>query len=165
MSDAGLPPNETTNGSADSSAPSVRLVGQYIKDLSFENPMTQGQSENPPKIEMNIGLQVQPKDQDLFEVELKIRLSATDEAKPLFLVELAYAGLYYLHNIPEEARKPILMIQAPTLLFPFARRIVGDVTRDGGINLPLLDPIDFAMLYQRQEAEAQGQINTPVANA
>ena len=161
MSDAGLPPNETTNGSGDTSAPGVRVVAQYVKDLSFENPMAPGAGEMHPKVELNVGLQANQKDKELYEVEMKVRFGATEEDKPVFLVELVYAGLFFLHNIPDEARNPILLIQAPTMLFPFVRRIIADVTRDGGLNLPMLEPIDFAALYQSKAAEMQAQSQEP----
>lgn len=154
MSEAGLPSSDT-NGTGDSAAPGVRVVAQYVKDLSFENPMAPGAGELHPKVELNVGLQAQQKDQELYEVEMKIRFGATEGDKPVFLVELVYAGLFILHNIPDEARNPILLIQAPTILFPFVRRIIADVTRDGGLNLPMLEPIDFAALYQSKAAEMQ----------
>lgn len=160
MSDAGLPPSDTSNGAngtGEDTAPAVRVIAQYVKDLSFENPMAPGGGELHPKIELDVGLQVHQTDRELFEVEMKIRFGAKHEDKPVFLVEVVYAGLFLLHNIPDEARNPLLLIQAPTILFPFVRRIVADVTRDGGLALPMLEPIDFAALYQAKAAEMQKQ--------
>jgi preprotein translocase subunit SecB len=166
MSEAGNTPTGSENGADANTAAGVRLVAQYIKDLSFENPMAPGAGEMRPKVELNVGLQAHQTDRDLYEVEMKIRFGATHEEKPVFLVELVYAGLFLLHNIPDEARNQVLLIQAPFLLFPFVRRIVADVTRDGGLALPMLEPIDFAALYQSKAAEMQqGPQDTPHLDA
>ncbi len=139
------------NGSApvgQAAQPIVQALAQYIKDLSFENPgAPQGLTQNP-QIEFGVDLQARQIDGTNYEVELKLRIHATVSEKQLFLLELAYAGLFRLENIPEDALQPLLMIQAPHLLFPFARRIVADVVRDGGMPPLMVEPIDFAALYQ-----------------
>ena len=99
-----------------------------------------------------------------FEVEMKLRVSAKAEERPLFLLELVYAGLFQLHNIPDEIRQQVLLIEAPHILFPFARRIVADVVRDGGMPPLMIEPIDFAALYRAKAAEMQ-QGQSPVAQA
>jgi preprotein translocase subunit SecB len=156
-----LPP-ESTNGS-DQDAPRVQVVGQYIKDLSFENPGVIGGQQARPQIELNVDLQVRQLEQEHFEVELKLRVNAKAEDKALFLLELVYAGLFQLHNIPDEVRQQVLLIEAPHILFPFARRIVADVVRDGGMPPLMVEPIDFAALYRAKMAQMQGQ--QPVAQA
>ena len=88
---------------------------------------------------------------------MKIRVTANAEEKPLFLLELAYAGLFRLVNIPENVLQQVLLIQAPFMLFPFARRIIADVVRDGGMPPLMIEPIDFVALYQAKMA--QGQVN------
>jgi preprotein translocase subunit SecB len=159
MSDDAPLGNGTENGAADAS-PNLQMVAQYIKDLSFENPGAPGNLTMRPNIEMSIDLQARRGDAEHFEVELKLRIHAKNEDKPMFLVELSYAGLMRLTNVPEEVLQPILMIQAPFLLFPYARRIVSDIVRDGGMPPLMIEPIDFAALYQSKLA--QGQL-TPIA--
>ena len=101
--------------------------------------------------------------EDRFEVELRIRANATDAAdgKPVFVVELVYSGLFLVRNVPADALQPLCLIECPRVLFPFARRIIADVTRDGGFPPLLLDPIDFVALYRqhlaRQQQAAQQQ--------
>lgn len=135
--------------------PRLQVVGQYVKDLSFENP---GMPSNPggrPQIELGVDLQARQMDADAYEVELKMRVSAQSEGRTLFLLELVYAGLFQLMNVPEEMRQAILLIEGPHILFPFARRIVADVVRDGGMPPLLVEPIDFAALYRARAGEMQ----------
>jgi preprotein translocase subunit SecB len=86
---------------------------------------------------------------------LKLRVNANDEQRPMFLLELAYGGMFVLSNVPEDSIQPILLIECPRLLFPFARRIVADVVRDGGLPPLMIEPIDFVALYRSKMAEAQ----------
>jgi len=138
-------------------APNFQVVGQYIKDLSFENPGAPAGLTERPQIEFGIDVQARRGDDQHFEVELKLRVHAKSETRQLFLLELAYAGLFRLQNIPEEAMQPILLIQAPHMLFPFARRIVADVVRDGGMPPLMIEPIDFVALYQAKMGQAAAQ--------
>jgi preprotein translocase subunit SecB len=158
-----LPPEGTTNG-IDTDAPRVQVIGQYIKDLSFENPGVIGSQNTRPQIELNVDLQARQLEQEHFEVELKLRVSAKAEDRALFLLELVYGGLFQLHNIPDEVRQQVLLIEAPHILFPFARRIVADVVRDGGMPPLMIEPIDFAALYRAKAAQMQ-QAPSPVAQA
>ena len=139
------------------SLPNLQVVGQYIKDLSFENPGAPAGLTQRPQIEFGIDVQAKRGDEMHFEVELKLRVHAKSEDRQLFLLELAYAGLFRLMNIPEEAMQPILLIQAPHMLFPFARRIVADVVRDGGMPPLMIEPIDFVALYQAKMGQAAQQ--------
>jgi len=147
------------NGQMDANnAPRLQVVGQYVKDLSFENPGMPGNFANGrPQIDLNVDLQAKQMDAQHFEVELKLRVSATGDDKPIFLLELIYAGVFLLQNMPEEMRQPVLLIEAPHILFPFARRIVADVVRDGGMPPLLVEPIDFAALY-RSRVEGMQQM-------
>jgi preprotein translocase subunit SecB len=154
-------PNGTNGAEAD--APRVQVVGQYIKDLSFENPGIIGGQQARPQIELNVDLQVRQLEQEHFEVELKLRVNAKAEDRALFLLELVYGGIFQLHNIPDEVRQQVLLIEAPHVLFPFARRIVADVVRDGGMPPLMIEPIDFAALYRAKMSQMQGQ--QPVAQA
>lgn len=137
--------------------PTLQMMGQYVKDLSFENPGL-GMAVQRPQIELNVDLQarqVNPPNQ--FEVMLKLRVSASDEQKPMFLLELAYGGMFLLNNVPPDSLQPILLIECPRILFPFARRIVADVVRDGGLPPLMIEPIDFVSLYRSKMAEAANQ--------
>src|SRR6218665_2512450 len=137
---------------------SLQVVGQYIKDLSFENPGAAANINDRPQIELAVDLNATKLEAELFEVELKIRVDAKSDGKPLFLLEVAYAGVFRLTNIPETAtQQMILLIQAPHMLFPFVRRIVADVVRDGGMAPLMIEPIDFMALYQALVAQAGGQ--------
>lgn len=140
----------------------IGILSQYIKDLSFENPNApqsfQSLAGANPKIDVNVNVNGRKLSDEAYEVELKVQAAAKDENDAnAFVVELVYAGLFGMRNVPENLIQPFVLIQAPTLLFPFARRIISDATRDGGYPPLLLDPIDFAGLYQRQLAEQQGQ--------
>ena len=137
--------------------PNFQAVGQYIKDLSFENPGVSTSISDRPQIELAVDLNAaRMADKDMFEVELKIRVDAKAEGRALFLLEVAYAGVFRLTNVPDIAtQQMILLIQAPHMLFPFLRRIVSDVVRDGGMPPLMIEPIDFASLYQAKQAELQ----------
>ena len=137
--------------------PQLGIRTQYIKDLSFENPSTPNRSpeaERAPDIQVNVQVQVGRLDQTNFEVTLQITANARHEEKPVFIAELTYAGVFTLVGIPQEALEPTLLVECPRLLFPFARRIVADVTRDGGFPPLLLGPIDFLALYRNGQAQA-----------
>ena len=137
--------------------PQVRILTQYVKDLSFENPNAPQslQMETAPRIEINVNVNARRLSDDMFEVELKIDARAFNGDAAAFVVELLYGGLFGLRNVPAEALEPFLVVEAPRILFPFARRIVADATRDGGYPPLLLEPIDFASLYMQQQAGAQ----------
>ena len=141
-------------------APQVGILTQYVKDLSFENPNAPAslQSETAPRIEININVNAKRAGDDVYEVEIKIEARAFNDDKAAFVVDLLYAGLFGLRNIPAEALEPFLIVEAPRLLFPFARRIVADATRDGGFPPLMLEPIDFGALYMAQQ---QGQGAAP----
>ena len=144
--------------------PNLQVVAQYIKDLSFENPGATTNLTDRPQIELGVDLNASRlAEKDMFEVELKIRVDAKAEGRALFLLEVAYAGVFRLTNVPDIAtQQMILLIQAPHMLFPFLRRIVADVVRDGGMPPLMIEPIDFLQLYQARVAQAQGQ---PQGNA
>jgi preprotein translocase subunit SecB len=139
--------------------PNLQIVAQYIKDLSFENPGATVNLTERPQIELGVDLNASRlSEQDMFEVELKIRVDAKSQGRALFLLEVAYAGVFRLTNMPDVAtQQMILLIQAPHMLFPFVRRIVADVVRDGGMPPLMIEPIDFLALYQARVAQAAGQ--------
>ncbi len=144
--------------------PQVSILTQYVKDLSFENPNAPAslQMAEAPRIEINVNVNARRSGDDLYEVELKIEARATTGETTAFVVDLLYGGLFALRNLPEEALEPFLVVEAPRILFPFARRIVADATRDGGFPPLLLEPIDFGSLYMAQQA-GQGGIGGQVA--
>jgi preprotein translocase subunit SecB len=135
----------------------MKILGQYLKDLSFENPnspqslsIQQGQ----PEINVQVNVNAKPVGTD-FEVELHLEAKASHQGKAVFAAELLYAGVFRLENIPQEALHPIVLVECPRMLFPFARQILADATRNGGFPPLMLDPIDFASMYQRRLAETQ----------
>lgn len=140
--------NEAT---AENKAPSFIVKGQYVKDLSFENPNAPHSlliAGNSPKIEVSVDLKAGKIQEDVYEMILHITAkSTTSDGKALFLVDLAYAGIFEISNVPEDRIEPLIMIDCPFVLFPFARRVISDVTRDGGFPPLMLDPIDFHSLY------------------
>ncbi|MDB5735502.1 MAG: secB [Alphaproteobacteria bacterium] len=137
--------------------PNLQVMAQYIKDLSFENPGVAIELTQRPQIELAVDLNAKRLDTELFEVELKIRVDAKNDGKALFLLEVAYAGVFRLSNVPDTAtQQAILLIQAPHMLFPFVRRVVADIVRDGGMPPLMIEPIDFMALYQARVAQAAG---------
>jgi preprotein translocase subunit SecB len=158
MSDIG---NGQSGAAQDGPPPDIGIqsIGQYIKDLSFENPGAPLNLTARPQIELGVDLQAKRLDAERFEVELKLRVSAQAEGKAVFMLELVYGGLFQVHgNPPEDFLQQVLLIDAPQLLFPFARRIVADAVRDGGMPPLMIEPINFAALYRSKAAE--GQIRT-----
>ncbi len=150
--------------------PHVRVVAQYVKDLSFENPNApstfQKMGSEKPKIDVSVNVNGKKVADDHLEVELKLSATTANGDINAFVVELVFAGLFMYRNIPDEMLQPFILVQAPIMLFPFARRIIADATRDGGYPPLLLDPIDFAALYQQKAQEAGGEQGAaqPVAN-
>jgi preprotein translocase subunit SecB len=141
----------------------MNVLAQYVKDLSFENPNApQSLMPNQSQPQVNIGVDVQVRlaGDEIYEVVLQLRCEAKQGEAMTFLVELAYAGLFQLPGLPQEHHRPVLMIEAPRMLFPFARAIVSEATRDGGFPPLMINPIDFADLYRRQMAAAQVQGET-----
>jgi len=157
MSDAGKPNGDSGQDSGQAGVQvQIHIVGQYVKDLSFENPAAPLMSTNVrPQIDLGVELQTRALDQNRFEVELKLRVSAQAENKPMFMLELVYAGLILVQFAPPDVLQQVLTIDVPHLLFPFARRIVADAIRDGGMPPLMIEPIDFASLARARAAENQ----------
>ena len=141
-------------------APSMNVLAQYVKDFSFENPHAPNSlrpREKPPEIAININVNPNPISETDFEVELKLDAKATDGDEVLFHVELVYAGIFRMENIPQQALQAAVLIECPRLLFPFARQIMADATRNGSFPPLMIDPVDFAQLFQQRMAEQQAQ--------
>jgi preprotein translocase subunit SecB len=151
-------PAETPINSPNESGPSIRVLGQYIKDLSFENPapLQNAGDAPPPAIELGIDVKAdpQPEKPGFFEVNLRLSAQAKREDSVVFITELLYAGLFELKNTQQADVEPMLLIECPRLIFPFARRIMAEITREGGYPPLLIDPIDFVGLYKTQRAQA-----------
>lgn len=135
--------------------PRIDIVVQYIKDLSFENPMGPSSAtaiQNNPQVSVEVSTSAREMSEGEYEVCLIIHGQAMTDDSPVFIVELTYCAVISLANVPDEAIQPILLIEGARLLFPFARNIVADVTRDGGFPPLFLQPVDFMGLYQNQHA-------------
>ena len=162
MTDAAPPADPTAaDGTAQGPpGPGFRIVAQYVKDLSFENPKAPDslRVDGKPAIDMGVEMNAQGRPDGLFEVDLRLTIKATTDAMTVFNVELLYGGLFALQGVAEQDIEPLLLIECPRYLFPFAREIVARATSDGGFYPPfMLDPIDFAGIYvARQQSIARG---------
>ena len=149
----------------------IRVLGQYIKDLSFENPAAPQSlkpSDATPNLDVNVNVNVRTLSGTDYEVELKLEAHAKREEAPMFIAEVTYAGVFQIQNAAPEHLHPILLIECPRLLFPFARQILADATRQGGFPPLMVDPVDFVALYRQRAAqmaaEQAGQAG-PATNA
>ena len=141
--------------------PSMRILGQYLKDLSFENPnapTSLAPQTKQPDINISVNVNARNLGTADFEVELHIDAKASADGKVIFAGEILYAGVFRMENFPENLLHPAVLIECPRMLFPFARQILADATRNGGFPPLMLDPIDFAGMYQkRMQTQAAGQ--------
>lgn len=157
---------EETNGAAGATPPQPRLqmLTQYIRDLSFENIAVQKgltAADGKPDVKVQINLDVQQRPGDRYEVALKVNVDSKVGESQIFILELDYAGLFFIQNVPQDQLHPLLMIECPRLVFPYVRRVVGDVTRDGGYPPLNLEQIDFLALYRQELARRQAEQKTP----
>ncbi len=146
------PTNEANGSGAPDGEPQISILAQYIKDLSVENPSAPQvfQWQVQPSVDVQFNINVEKVADDLHEIVLKMEVSARSDNGVHFVVDLSYGGLFGLRNVPEEALPPFLLIEAPRLIFPFARQIVSDAVANTGFPPLLLDPIDFAGAYLAQ---------------
>jgi preprotein translocase subunit SecB len=150
----------STTPPAPGAQPSLKILGQYTKDFSFENPNApQSLAPQAKQPDINIAVNVNAKNlaPNDFEVELHLDAKAMGEGKILFAAELVYAGIFRLENFPQNVLHAAVLIECPRMLFPFARQIMAEATRNGGFPPLMLDPIDFATMYQRRMAQQQQQ--------
>ena len=158
--------DETIDGTGLPPTP-LKLLTQYLKDLSFENPgapqvhILRGEM---PRAQLNLDVRARTIAPMQYEVSLVLGISATREQETVYIVELEYAGLFDVTGIPEEHVTPLLMIEAPRILFPFAREVLAKATRDGGYPPVLLNPIDFLAVF-REQMKRQAEAGAPAANA
>ena len=160
--------NDATGAAAEAEAPQVKMniLAQYIRDMSFENILAQKgiQGEVNPDVQVQVNLDAKKRaTEHQFEIITKIEINSKvkDTGQQLFLLELEYAGVFHIEGVPEDQMHPFLLIECPRMTFPFVRRIVSDITRDGGFPPLNLENIDFVSLYRnelaRRQAEAAAQ--------
>lgn len=171
MSDASAN-GDAPEGAAPAAAaqlPKMQILGQFIRDLSFENAAVQNGvvAQGQPDIQVQVALDARKRTtENQYDVIMKLKVDSKtkdDEPKSIFLIELEYGGVFLIENIAEQQLHPFLMIECPRMIFPFVRRIISDVTRDGGYPPLNLDQIDFVALYRQQIAARQAQ--QPVGTA
>jgi len=158
--------NENGNG-AEAVAPAINILAQYTKDFSFENPgapRSLQAREKPPAINISVNVNANPMSETDFDVVLTLDASAKDGDKVVFHAELSYGGLFRVQGFAQEHMLPVLFIECPRLLFPFARQIVADATRNGGFPPLMIDPIDFAQMSQQRMAEEQAKAKVAASN-
>ncbi len=159
--------NDTVAPTAPTEArtPVVRVLAQFVRDISFENPglLNQQGNQAAPDIELGVDVRVQPGNAEdgVFAVDLRLSAQAKRGEAVVFIVELVYSGVVQIREARQQDVEPILLIECPRLLFPFARRLIADITREGGHPPLMIDPIDFYTLYRRQkEGQAEGAPQT-----
>jgi preprotein translocase subunit SecB len=147
--------------------PQLSVLGQYIKDFSFENPnapRSLSPSQTQPAIQIQINVGVQQLAETDYEISLKLDGKAESTGTVLFAFDLTFAGVFRVQNVPAESLQPLIMIECPRLLFPFAREIVATAVRNGGFPPLLLDPVDFVSLYQQRMAQMPAGQPAPPAS-
>lgn len=161
-------------GNGADNQPVAGIISQYVKDMSVENPNAPEcyQWGEQPKIDLQFNIAAQSVNEEVHEVELKLTVTAKADKGTYYLVELAYCGMVGLRNLPEDHAHAFLYAEAPRILFPFARAIISDASRDAGFQPLMLDPIDFNALYMqrldekaREEAAAGGDTAPPAGQA
>ena len=158
-------------GNQQQAAPSFNLIGQYIRDMSFENPGAPGSvmlGGGSPQFNVGINVGVKKQSDDVYAVEITLNAKAEREKNVLFNVELIYGGVFRIKNVPENQLAPLLLVECPRLIFPFARQILASVTQQGGFPPLMMEPVDFNAIYvqnlkQLQAQQAAGQV-PPVTN-
>src|SRR6476660_2723389 len=149
---------------ASANPPSFNLIGQYIRDMSFENPgapasiMLGGPN---PNFQVGINVGVKKQSEDLYAVEITLNAKADREKNVLFNVELIYGGVFRMKNIPEAQLAPLLLVECPRLIFPFARQVLATVTQHGGFPPLMMEPVHFAAIYQQNLKSLQDAQNAP----
>jgi preprotein translocase subunit SecB len=158
MSDVAAPPGQSPDQPA---GPFFRVLAQFVRDLSFENPRAPEslRLDAKPEIDMGVEMNARGRQDGLFEVDMRLSIKAAGEDGPLFQVELVYGGLFQIGGFGEGEFEPLLLVECPRYLFPFARQIVAACTTDGGFYPPfLLEPLDFAAIYAARKAQGGEQM-------
>jgi preprotein translocase subunit SecB len=157
---------EGANGNGNAQQPTLNVLAQYVKDLSFESPGAPNSlrgRDKAPGININVNVNANPMTDKQFDVNLTLSAKAAFDKDVLFNVELVYGGVFRIDGFPQEHMLPLLFIECPRLLFPFARQIIAEATRNGGFPPLMLDPIDFAQMFQRKIAEDQARAKVKVS--
>jgi preprotein translocase subunit SecB len=163
--------NPALQPNGEDTSPAIGLISQYVKDLSFENPNAPAvyQWQSAPQVDVQFNIAADSVGDNLYEVLLKIDVTSKTDNGTSFVIELKYAGLFGVRNVPDDQLQPFFLAEAPRILFPFARRVVADAVQDGGFPPLLLEPIDFHSLFMQQvqaaQGEGQGEIPAPVGEA
>lgn len=160
---------ETTNGNGAPAAPQIKMqvLGQYVRDLSFENVVAQKgltNAEVQPDIQVQVSLDARKRNvENQYEVVSKFKVTSANKADkaPLFLLELDYGGIFHIEGVPEDQLHPFLLIECPRMIFPFVRRIISDVTRDGGFPPLNIDTVDFLALYRQELSRRAAAAQAP----
>jgi len=163
MTDAA--PESKPEDNAAAQGPAIRVLAQFIRDLSFENPRAPDSlhsQSGQPAIDLGVEMSARGRPDGLFEVDLKLMATAARENEAVFHLELVYGGLFSITGVAEADIEPVLLVEAPRYLFPYARRVVSDMTSEGGFPPFLLEPLDFASIYAQRKAQAAQQ---PVGQA
>lgn len=141
--------------------PGIRILAQFIRDLSFENPRAPDSlhtSQTQPAIDMGVEMNARGRIDGLFEVDIKLTVTAARENEAVFHLELVYGGLFAISGVEESELEGILLIECPRYLFPYARRIVSEMTSEGGFPPFLIEPLDFRAIYAQRKAAADQQV-------
>ena len=151
--------NPQTNGNGADTAPVAGIITQYVKDLSVENPKAPDSFgwTDAPELDVQFNIAARVMNDEVQEVTVKISVNAKMQQGTAYIVELAYCGLVGMRNMPDDQKHAFTYAEAPRILFPFARRVIADATRDAGFTPLLLDPIDFTGIYLQQLQQQQGQ--------
>jgi preprotein translocase subunit SecB len=147
--------SETNGAEPQAAVPSLAVLAQYLKDLSFENPrapMSFQDNGKQPQFEVDVNVNARGLGGTSYEVELSVTARGKRGDDPLFVVETTYAGVFDIRNVPEDQIEPIMLVECPRLMFPFVRQIVSDATKNGNFPPLMLEPIDFFAVYQRNRA-------------
>ena len=165
---AAVPPENAAGPAPE--GPQLRILAQFIRDLSFENPRAPDvlRAQGQPGIEMGVEMSARGRSDGLFEVDLKLSAKAAREAEVAFQIELVYGGLFEMNGVAPEQLEFALLTECPRYLFPFARQIIGDLTSAGGFPPFLLEPIDFVQVYASQQIQRENGANLnqpPIGNA
>lgn len=163
---------DETAANSQADAPSFSLIGQYIRDMSFENPGAPGSimlGGPNPNFQVGINVGVKKQSDDVYAVEITLNAKADREKNVLFNVELIYGGVFRMKNIAESQLAPLLLVECPRLIFPFARQVLATITQQGGFPPLMMEPVDFNAIYlqnlkslqEAQAAQANGGTPTP----
>ncbi len=149
----------SNNGSQPENGPQIGVLTQYVKDLSVESPNSPAvfQWQSQPQVDVQFAINVEKVSDEVHEVVLKVNVGAKSDEGVHFLIDLSYAGLFGLRNLPEDSVGPFLLVEAPRLLFPFVRQVIADSVQNVGFPPLLLEPIDFGAVFMQQLAQQSGE--------